>query len=161
MEKSGLAEAFTSLKYDDTPTQLMANFKKLGNQSFANGKRNVVNNMQYYRDAINHYYEAFAWAQKIEPMNPGDLKTADTDDTTYTDEELNALKSSICANAALAHIQLKNWGHVRDESKKVGYVSPKSCIAFIYSLFAQQHAQNSCDCRPSLLMTKMSRPGIV
>lgn len=108
------------MKYDDTPTQLMLNFKKMGNESFANGKRNVSGNMQYYRDAINHYYEAFAWAQKIEPMLPGDFKTVDNDDPTYTEKELDAMKATICSNAALAHLQLKNWGHVRDDSKKVG-----------------------------------------
>ena len=120
VEKSGLAEAFTALKYDDTPTRLMLNFKKLGNEAFGNGKRNVAKNMQYFRDAINHYYEAFAWAQKIEPMLPGDLKSADNDDPTYTEEELDEMKSSILSNAALAHLTLKNWGFVRDEAQKVG-----------------------------------------
>ena len=120
VEKSGLMEAFTSLKYDDTPTQLMLNFKRMGNEAFANGKRNEVGNMQYFRDAINHYYEAFAFAQNIEPMQAGDLAQADTDDPTYTEQELDELKSTICGNIALAHLQLKNWGHVRDESKKVG-----------------------------------------
>lgn len=120
VEKSGLAEAFTALKYDDTPTRLMLNFKKMGSEAFANGKRNAAKNMQYYRDAINHYYEAFAWAQRIEPMLPGDLESANNDDPTFTKEELDALKSSLCSNAALAHLNLKNWGYVRDECKKVG-----------------------------------------
>lgn len=119
VEKSGLTEAFTSLRYDDTPTQLMLNFKKMGNDSFTSGKRNQVGNVQYYRDAINHYYEAFAWAQKVEPMMPGDLKVADTADPTYTEQELDEMKSTICANAAMAHMQLKNWGFVREQSKKV------------------------------------------
>ena len=127
VEKSGLAEAFTSLKYDDTPTQLMLNFKKMGNESFANGKRNQVGNVQYYRDAINHYYEAFAWAQKVDPINPGDLAVADTNDPTYTETELNELKSTICANAAMAHMNLKNWGFVRDQSKKVRKRRRKGC----------------------------------
>lgn len=106
----------------------MLNFKKMGNESFANGKRNVSNNMQYYRDAINHYYEAIAWAHKVEPMLPGDLKSADNDDPTYTEQELDALKATICCNIALAHLQLKNWGFVRDESKKVGlFVRLLSC----------------------------------
>ena len=81
---------------------------------------NVTKNMQYYRDAVNHYYEALAWAQKIEPMLPGDWKSADNDDQTYTEQELDELKATICCNAALAHTQLKNWGHVRDQAKKVG-----------------------------------------
>ena len=118
VEQSGLAEAFTSLKYDDTPTQLMLNFKKMGNDAFANGKRNVTNNVQYFRDAVNHYYEAIAWADKIEPMLPGDWKAADNDDPTYTVQELNAIKATLCCNAALAHTQLKNWGLVRDTAQK-------------------------------------------
>ena len=127
VEKSGLAEAFTSLKYDDTPTQLMLNFKKMGNDSFANGKRNQANNLQYYRDAINHYYQAFAWAQKIEPLEHREknkdqaekqTKTAD-EEPEYTERELDEMKSNLCSNAALAHLQLKNWGFVRDDSTKV------------------------------------------
>lgn len=120
VEKTGLTEAFTSLKYDDTPTQLTMNFRKLGNDAFANGKRNQVGNVQFFRDAINHYYEAIAFAEKIEPMQEGDMAQADTSDPTFTESELNELKSTICGNIALAHLQLKNWGYVRDESKKVG-----------------------------------------
>jgi len=118
VEKSGLMEAFTSLKYDDTPTNLMLNFKKMGNEAFANGKRNKVGNLNFYRDAINHYYEAFAFAQKIEPMEAGDLAQADTSDQTFTEKKLDELKSNICSNIALAHLQPKNGGHVREESKK-------------------------------------------
>jgi Cns1/TTC4 Wheel domain len=119
VQQSGLQEAFTSLIYDDeSPTSLMLQFRKKGNEAFENGKRNVVKNMQYYRDAINHWYECFAWAQKISPMQLGDFAQADTDDPTYTEDELNELKSTICSNIALAHLMLSNWGHVRDECKK-------------------------------------------
>jgi hypothetical protein len=119
LEKTGLQEAFTSLIYDgESPTSLMLSFKKKGNEAFTNGKRNEAKNMQYYRDAINHYYEAFAWAQKIEPMMAGDLAQADTDEPTYTEDELDELRSNICNNVALAHTQLKNWGFVRDECQK-------------------------------------------
>jgi tetratricopeptide (TPR) repeat protein len=119
VEKSGLQEAFTTLIYDDeSPTSLMLQFRKKGNDAFANGKRNVAKNMQYYRDAINHWYEAYAWALKIEPLKEGDLAQADTDEPTYDEKELNALRSTICANLALAHLQLSNWGHTRDEAKK-------------------------------------------
>jgi hypothetical protein len=135
VEKSGLAEAFSSLKYDGTPTQLMLDFKKQGNEAFANGKRNAAKNMQYYRDAINHYYEAFAFAQKIEPMMPGDLASADNDDPTYTQEELDELKSTILSNTALAHLQLKNWGFVRDESKKVGFHPCTLLLGLAYCYF--------------------------
>ena len=119
VEKSGLADAFTSLIYDgESPTSLMLQFRKKGNEAFANGKRNEAGNAQYFRDAINHYYEALAWANKIEPMQAGDLAQADTDDPTYTEAELDHERSAICSNIALMHLQLKNWGHVRDEAKR-------------------------------------------
>ena len=119
VEKSGLQEAFTSLIYDDeNPTSLMLQFRKKGNDCFANGKRNEVKNKSYYREAINHWYEALAWAEKIQPMQMGDLAQADTDDPTYTETELNEVKSTICSNIAFAHLMLCNWGYVRNESKK-------------------------------------------
>lgn len=119
VEKSGLQEAFTSLIYDDeSPTSLMLQFRKKGNDCFANGKRNEVKNKSYYRDAINHWYEAFAWAEKIQPMQMGDFAQIDTDEPTYTESELNDVKSTICSNIALAHLMLCNWGYLRNESKK-------------------------------------------
>lgn len=132
VEKSGLQEAFTSLIYDDeSPTSLMLQFRKKGNEAFANGKRNEVKNMQFYRDAINHWYEAFAWAQKIQPLQAGgDLAQADTDDPTYTEPELDDLKSTICGNIALAHMQLSNWGHTRDECKKALVFNDKNVKAW-------------------------------
>lgn len=117
LEQSGLSDAFSSLLHDETPTQLMLACKKKGNDAFMDGKRNEVQNVQFYRDAINHYYEAFAWSQKVVPVEPGD-ETAAEDDETFTEQELNELKSTLCANSATAHMQLKNWGYVRDESLK-------------------------------------------
>ena len=117
MEKSGLQDAFSSLIYDESPTILMEQFKKKGNDAFANGKRNKAKNKQFYRDAINHYYEAAEWAKKIVPMMAGDLAQADTDEPTYTEEERDGMVSAIYANCALAHMQLRNWGYVRNESK--------------------------------------------
>ena len=126
LENTGLAEAFSALNYDDSPAVVMLDFKKKGTDAFVNGKRNEVNNVQYFRDAVNHYYEAFAWAQKIEPLehqDPAEREKASkemaTDNPQYTEAELDEMKSVLCANAALAHLQLKNWGYVRDESKKV------------------------------------------
>ena len=60
LERSGLAEAFSALNYDDSPAVVMLDFKKKGTDAFNNGKRNEAHNVQYYRDAINHYYEAIA-----------------------------------------------------------------------------------------------------
>eukprot|EP00977_Amphora_coffeiformis_P006196 scaffold1332_cov166-Amphora_coffeaeformis.AAC.24 len=119
VQKSGLQDAFTSLIYDgESATSLMLQFRKKGNDAFVNGKRNEAGNVQYYRDAINHYFEALAWANKIEPLQEGDLAQADTDDPTYNETELDHERSAICANIALCHLLLKNWGHVREEAKR-------------------------------------------
>ena len=117
--KSGLQEAFTSLIYDgESPTVLYEQFRKKGNDAFANGKRNQVKNMQYFRDAVNFWYESLAWALKIEPMQEGDWAQADTDETTYNEHELDELRSTICSNLALAHTQLRNWGHAKSDAKR-------------------------------------------
>jgi tetratricopeptide (TPR) repeat protein len=131
VQKSGLQEAFTSLIYDDeSPTSLMLQFRKKGNDCFANGKRNEVKNMSYYRDAINHWYEALAWAEKIVPLQLGDYAQVDTDDPTYTEFELQEVKSTICSNVALAHLMLSNWGYVRTESKKAVSYNDKNVKAW-------------------------------
>ncbi len=44
---------------------------------------------------------------------------AAAEDPYFTQKELDDLRSVICSNCALAHMFLKNWGYVRDESKKV------------------------------------------
>lgn len=123
LERSGLAEAFSSLNYDDPPSVMMLDFKKKGTEAFMNGKRNEAKNVQFYRDAINHYYEAFAWAQKIEPVEHraqgSNAEPMSSEETEYTEKELDEMKSNLCGNAALAHLQLKNWGYVRDDSRKV------------------------------------------
>lgn len=124
LEKSGLAEAFSSLIYDQSPTQSYLEFKKKGNDAFTNGQRNEASNVQYFRDAINHYYEALAWANRIQSssaMDASDVAAKDSrfpDDPLYNDTELDEIKSTLCANAALAHMQLRNWGHARDDSNK-------------------------------------------
>jgi hypothetical protein len=132
VERSGLAEAFSTLLYDDSPVAVMLDFKKKGTDAFLNGKRNQANNVQYFRDAVNHYYQAFAWAQKIEPLEHkiqnkkegiDTDKKVGTDDPEYTEAELDEIKSNLYGNAALAHMQLKNWGFVRDDSKKVSHLS--------------------------------------
>lgn len=143
LEASGLAEAFSSLHYDDSPAVVALDFKKKGTDAFLNGKRNEAKNVQYFRDAVNHYYEAFAWAQKIEPLehklayqkkdsSPDEQKDQSEDGSEpkpshddapeYTEKELDEFKSTLLSNAALAHLNLKNWGHVRDDSKKVSDV---------------------------------------
>lgn len=149
MEKSGLQDAFTSLIYDgESPTQLMLSFKKKASAAFANGKMNQAGNQQYYRDAVNHYIEALEWAKKITPMQEGDWAQLDTDDPTFTEQELNEQKSIVCANIALMHMKLKNWGHVRDHSKKALVFNDKNTKAWYHlakSLQMLQHWEEAGD----------------
>jgi hypothetical protein len=124
LERSGLAEAFSTLHYADSPELVMLDFKKKGTTAFMDGKRNKAKNVQYFRDAINHYYEAVSWAQKIEPIEHRQQRNEEpkpkTDDAPdYSEAELDEMKSNFYSNAALCHLQLKNWGFVRDDSKKV------------------------------------------
>lgn len=132
LEKTGLAEAFSALQYDDDPAITMKACKQKGADSFMDGKRNLakVKNIQYYRSAINHYYEAAAWASKIEPLehkqayegdkNDRDAATKKREDTfeEYKEAELDEMKSTLYSNAALCHMQLKNWGHAKTDSTK-------------------------------------------
>ena len=167
LERSGLAEAFSTLLYDDSPVTVMLEFKKKGTEAFMNGKRNQASNVQYYRDAINHYYQAFAWAQKIEPLEHKEQnrkegkepeKKPGTDETEYTEAELDEIKSNLYSNAALAHMQLKNWGFVRNDCKKVSQPllverqKRKSCTS-----------SSICYCciRRCRFMIRTSRRGIV
>ncbi len=46
LEASGLAEAFSSLQYDDPPVILMHQSKQKGNDAFSNGKKNLAKNVQ-------------------------------------------------------------------------------------------------------------------
>ena len=142
LEQTGLKDAFSSLKYEgETPTSLMLQFKQKGAASFADGKRNEVGNLQYFRDAVNHYYEAYACACHIEAMHEGDLAQADTDEDTYTPQQLDELKSTLCGNIALMHMQLKNWGHARDECKKALDYSRTNVKAWYRLAKCYQHLQ--------------------
>lgn len=142
LEKSGLAEAFSSLMYDDPPAQMMLEFKKKGNDAFLNGKRNEAKNVQYYRDAVNHYYESLAWAQRVEPVNDDGMAQADADEATYNEKELDDMKSTIYANAAMAHMQLKNWGHVRDDCDKALIFNKENVKAWYRLAKAHQMLQS-------------------
>jgi len=46
LEKTGMAEAFSSLLHDDPPARLMLEGKQKGNAAFMNGKANVAKNVQ-------------------------------------------------------------------------------------------------------------------
>jgi len=144
LEASGLSEAFSSLEYDEPPAQYMLDYKKKGNDAFMNGKRNEVKNHQFYRDAINHYYEAFSWAQRVEFISEKEeaKNNENNGELCYTENELDEIKSVICANAAMAHMQLKNWGHVRDDSKKALTFNKNNIKAWYRFAKAHQSLQN-------------------
>jgi len=145
LDRSGMKEAFTSLLYDDPPAQMMLELKKKGNAAFQNGKHNVAKNYQYYRDAVNHYYEAISWAEKVEPNRlptDGEGKEINNEELIFTDDQLRDLKSNLYANAAMAHLQLKNWGHVRDDSKKALEFNSSNIKAIYRLAKAYQMLQN-------------------
>ena len=109
--------------------------KKKGNDAFVSGKKNVAKNVQYYRDAVNHYYEASFHADRVNPVEPGYEPEKDEkgqpleEGPFYTKEELDVVKATLCSNAAMAHTMLKNWGFAReDATKAVGY-DPKNVKA--------------------------------
>ena len=132
LEKTGLADAFSALQFDDDPAITMKACKQKGADAFRDGRRNLAKNIQYYRDAINHYYEAAAWASKIEPLehkqaHQGERDKNQRDDSAikreetfevYQEAEIDEIKSTLYSNAALCHIQLKNWGHAKTDSTK-------------------------------------------
>ena len=121
LAKSGLKEAFSTLLCDEPPSMFMLDFKRKGNESFVLGKKNLANNNQYYRDAVNHYYQAIAWAEKVECVAPDFVKAEvgpESEVVYFTEEELQETKSMLYANAAMAHMQLKNWGHCKDDATK-------------------------------------------
>lgn len=148
IEKSGMAEAFSSLQYDDPPVIMMEQAKKKGNEAFVNGKKNVAKNVQYYRDAVNAYYESFFWAEKVDTVEedytpPVDDKGERLDDIPfYTQKQLDDYKSTLCTNASTAHAQIKNWGYVRDQSSKALEFNKANIKAWFRLAQAQQMLQN-------------------
>ncbi|KAG7370282.1 hypothetical protein IV203_028028 [Nitzschia inconspicua] len=184
LERTGLAEAFAALQYDDDPSQVMLDFKKKGTDAFLDGKRNQVHNVQYYRDAINHYYQAIAWAQKIESIENQQAmgKQQQQNNTTknnviddnnhvntqnhkgkdnktelqqqfqqYTEQELDEIKSTLYSNAALCHLQLKNWGFCKSDSDKALTFNDQNVKAWFRKakahqmLFEWEEAGNAID----------------
>ncbi|KAG7344820.1 hypothetical protein IV203_032351 [Nitzschia inconspicua] len=186
LERTGLAEAFAALQYDDDPSQVMLDFKKKGTDAFLDGKRNQVHNVQYYRDAINHYYQAIAWAQKIEPIENQQAMQQQQNSTTtnngtvdnnhdnttqynknkddkatqqnlhqqfqqYTEQELDNIKSTLYSNAALCHLQLKNWGFCKSDSDKALTFNDQNVKAWFRKakahqmLFEWEEAGNAID----------------
>mmetsp|Transcript_11369 Transcript_11369/g.20936 ORF Transcript_11369/g.20936 Transcript_11369/m.20936 type:complete len:548 (-) Transcript_11369:97-1740(-) len=148
LEKSGLKDAFATLHNEgETPGKNMLECRKKGNQSVAWGRQNKAKNIQYYRDAVNHYYEAYHWACRIVPKDedfvptPEELAAAD-EDPYFTEKGLDELRSIICSNCALAHMCIKNWGHVRDEAKKAVDYNPNNIKAWYRLAKAHQMLHN-------------------
>mmetsp|Transcript_36157 Transcript_36157/g.77981 ORF Transcript_36157/g.77981 Transcript_36157/m.77981 type:complete len:551 (+) Transcript_36157:176-1828(+) len=148
LERSGLKDAFTTLHNEgETPGKNMLDFRKKGNESIALGRKNVAKNQQYYRDAVNHYYEAYHWARRITPKDEDFVPTVEElaaaeEDPYFTQKELDELSSIICSNCALAHMCLKNWGFVRDESKKAIDFDGKNIKAWYRLAKAHQMLKN-------------------
>lgn len=102
---------------------------------------------KYYRDAVNHYYEAYHWANRIVPKDDNFVPTPDeiaaaVEDPYFTQKELDELRSVICSNCAFAHMFLKNWGFVRDESKKAVAFNSSNIKAWYRLAIANQSLQN-------------------
>ena len=126
LDRSGLADAFSALQYDDPPSVLMLQAKKKGNDAFANGRKSKAGNVQYYRDAINRYYEACGWSDRVVPLEEGESHPEDEAGPFYSSEELKVVKSTLRSNAAMAHMMLKNWRYASvDAEKAVGHDGTK------------------------------------
>jgi len=79
-DRSPEAQAFAQLALEgETDEIMMVKKKDEGNKSFALGKQNAAGNVQYYRDAINHYSEALAWGEKIVATDAAPLLRSEDD----------------------------------------------------------------------------------
>ena len=102
----------------ETPTSMMLNFKEKGNESVKLGQTNKAKNVQYYRDAINHYLEAIGWSEKVKCSDDpekgegeGDV-AADRDDESpaarsFTRSDLSKVQSILYSNKSMAHTFIK------------------------------------------------------
>jgi len=145
LAKTGTADAFSSLLYDDPPATYLMQFKSQGNRSFQLGKQNQANNKQYYRDAANEYYQALAWADRVQAVDEGFVKPTtgkDSECEYFTVEQLDELRATLYANAAMAHLQIKNAGHARDNCQKALKHNPKNVKAWYRLAKAFQLLQN-------------------
>ena len=64
----------------------------------------------------------------------------------YSEEELDAFKSTVLANAAMAHMQIKNWGYVRDFSNRSLKFNAKNIKSWYRLAKAHQMLQNWEQC---------------
>jgi len=132
LAKAPDAGAFSELLYaGETPTGLMLSFKEKGNKSVKLGRQNEAKNVQYYRDAINHYLESIGWCDKIvcvddedyEPPKEGEEEDDDAP-RSFTRAELTIVKSTLFSNKAMTHMELKNWGFVVEDCEASVKLNP-------------------------------------
>lgn len=144
VERSGLKDAFTSILDEESPASLMLSFKKKGTEAFGWGTTNKAKNMQFFRDAINHYYQAIGWADRVEPVPNDHVVTVDeeSDEPVYTQVQLEEMKSILYANVAMAHMKIKNWGFVRENSEKSLLHNPNNVKACYRLAKAHQMLSN-------------------
>lgn len=148
LERSGMAEAFTSLQLEgeEEASEKMIQLKNQGNEAFLLGKQNLANNKQYYRDAINYYYQAAAVAEQVQCITEETFVKPTVGPKSevqyFTERQLNGMKSTIYANSALAHLQLKNWGHCREDATKALSYNSNNSKAWHRLAKAQQMLQN-------------------
>ncbi len=146
------AEAFAGLVYDDeTPASLMITFKEKGNESMGLGRKNKAKNVQYYRDAINHYMEALGWADKVVPTDGEggasvDLHETNAKDRLFTAAELDKYKSVLLGNRAMAHMELKNWGFVVQDSAESLRLDPSNVKSYYRLARARQARREYEEC---------------
>lgn len=60
----------------------------------------------------------------------------------YTEQELNVYKSTLCTNAATAHLQLKNWGFVREDATRALDLNSNNIKAWYRLAKAHQMLKN-------------------
>lgn len=148
LERSGMAEAFISLQLEEEEeaSDKMIKLKNQGNESFLLGKQNLANNKQYYRDAINYYYQAAAVADQVQCITEETFIKPTIGPKSevqyFTETQLNGMKSTIYANSAMAHLQLKNWGHCREDATKAVSYNSNNSKAWYRLAKAHQMLQN-------------------
>jgi hypothetical protein len=121
LQKSGMTEAFSSLLFEEPPATYVKDFKTQGNTNFALGKKSQASNKQYYRDAVRDYHQALIWADRVELVEEDFVKPTEGKESEYdyyTAAQILEVKSTLYANAAMAHLQIKNAGHARDACRK-------------------------------------------
>ena len=142
VEKSGMSDALSSLLYEgEDPGRVMLEFKKKGNDAFTNGKRNVSKNVQYYRDAINHYHEALGWCDKINIKDDDD----DNDNNNTSTDVKEGKEEDIpeFTNSEAGKIKTTTNEEVKTNEEEIKYTKEElqEIQSTLYSNIALSHLQ--------------------